>query len=599
MTLRNLTLLFLLSISTGLYAEVKVIARFDPSRVPLGTASSYVVEITESGAAQPSSEAIRSLLVPSISGITLRNGSTSSSQQTSIINGRADFSITRQITFDAISRSVGSYTIPSYTFEYKGTALTVPAATLTVVERSANAASATDDLVFLALDAPEKLYVGQTKPITLKLYVAESLNLRGYNSFEREADGFIVTGGPPEESTQSIEVANGRRYQVFSWPLEITPISAGKQDLGFYFDLSVVVPGQPSSRFGNSIFDDFFGRTERFSLYTKPTQVDVQPLPTREKPESFSGAIGQFNIEVSTDAESTRVGEPIMLSLKVSGQGNFDRIQGPELPESENWRSYPPESIFEAKGGDSLTGTKRFDYIFIPEKAGNLELPEVSFSFFDPDVADYVELTYPQISVKVAPSNQPRVPSVLPDNSEITATEASKPELIRELSSEDLLRTLDYQPKKGRNLTGNSISIPFILWLNGMFLVLFSTLTYFLNRRKQFIQSPEYAIVSHAKKELTATQQAVKSDDAEVFYSAAQKAVRLAATILFRRDLHSANAGELEQRFSDLKISETIVDQVRDLFEAADNQRFSGQTAPTDLSSARAQLKAILEALSK
>ena len=100
-------------------------------------------------------------------------------------------------------------------------------------------------------------------------------------------------------------------------------------------------------------------------------------------PKSFSGAIGQFNIGVNVDNKSTRVNEPIMLSLKLSGTGNFDRIQAPELLKTDDWRSYPPESNFEADPVNELRGTKRFDYIFVPEKSGTLTLPEVNFSFSD------------------------------------------------------------------------------------------------------------------------------------------------------------------------------------------------------------------------
>ena len=350
MRIRNLTVVLLLCAGTFLHAEIEVLARFEPSRIGIGSTTKYIVEVTDSDTnALSSAEQLNSLPIPFVNGVSFRNGRTSTSQKTSIINGRAEYSVTQQIILDAIPARTGSFTIPSYTLDYKGTRLQVPEAILTVVERSASAAPTTNELIFLTLEAPEELYVGQTKQVTLKLHVADNVRLGDY-LVEPDADGFIVTGGPPNEPAESVEVTNSRRYRVYSWPITITPISSGEQNLNFQSTLIAQFPGQRNTRrspFGRSIFDDFFGRTERVNVYTTPTEINVLPLPKEGQPESFSGAIGQFNIDVSTDSTSTRVNEPIMLSLKLSGRGNFSRIQSPSLSEVKGWRSYPPASAFE------------------------------------------------------------------------------------------------------------------------------------------------------------------------------------------------------------------------------------------------------------
>jgi hypothetical protein len=126
---------------------------------------------------------------------------------------------------------------------------------------------------------------------------------------------------------------------VLNWTVSITPIQTGAQDLNFQFTVSASLPGQNNrSRdplggrgFGSSLFDDFFTRSERFTLYTKPTTVEVLALPTVDKPASFTGAIGDFAMQVYTDRNQTQEGEPIMLSVEISGSGNFDRINGPTI----------------------------------------------------------------------------------------------------------------------------------------------------------------------------------------------------------------------------------------------------------------------------
>lgn len=597
---RQLLLALLIILTVDLHADTSVSSRFEPARIAVGGASRYIVEITDSATdAFALMEQITELPIPPVNGITLRNGHTSTSQQTSFINGRADYSITQQIIIDAIPADIGSYTIPSYAIDYNGKHLQVPATTLSVVKRSANAAPTANEQIFLTLEAPEQLYVGQAKPITLKLYFASDVRLGEY-IIERDADGFITSGGPPEEPIESIEIVNGRHYRVYSWTLVVTPISAGKQDLNFQSTLIAQLPSRQNVRnspFGNSIFDDLFGRTERLTVYTKPTQINVLPLPTEGQPKSFSGAVGQFNISVGADTESTRVNEPIMLSLKLSGQGNFDRIREPELPEAKGWRSYPPESVFEADDANKLKGAKRFDYIFVPEKAGTLKLPEVSFSFFDPNVEKYVELTSPAITIEVAPSHVPIAPKPVHSDSAVQNPTSPQTNLTKSLSSEELLLTLDYNPEKGRTLPTGSLSHPSFYWLNGSFLIALSIIGGICYLHTKTRQDEHYFLLKNAKQELKATLKKANNSNGPEFYTYASKAVRLATSIRMKQNLRSADPDELETKFKQLQLPETITQTTRTLFHTADQLRFSGQDQTINLPEARAQLKSILKAL--
>ncbi len=597
MHLRNAFLIFALFTTSTLLAEIRVNARFEPARVAAGGTSQYIVEIVETDdSKKPTAERITSLPIPSDGGLTLRNGHTSSSQSTRIINGVSEYSSIQQLIIDATASTPGSFTIPAYSFEYKGGRLQAPAATLTVVERSADASPTVDELIFLKTDAPEQLYVGQTTPITLKLFVSSSVQLRGMTPFERDADGFTVSD-QPEEYSESVEMANGRRYRVYSWPLTITPISAGSQDLDFQLTVSAQMPDQRNARnspFGGGMFDNIFGRSERFNIYTPSTQIDVRTLPSEGKPKSFSGAIGEFNMVVSTDSTSTRVEEPIMLSLKLSGSGNFDRIKGPEMAKTNDWRSYKPESTFEPNDSKPLKGVKRFDYVFIPETAGTLKLPEVKFSFFDPKTKEYVELSSPALTVKVAPSDRPAIAPTAAPTDDDSAPEIN---LTKALSSEELLITLDYRPKPGRSIETDLLSSSDFYGLNGAAFVALTTAGIVIYRRKCLHQNADYALAHKAKQALKVAVKESQSNDDAIFYRSAQEAIRLATSARMKRDLRSADFSELEALLKQSQISDTMIEQARALFNEADIHRFSGRTHSADLQRARTQLNTILKAL--
>ncbi len=597
MQLRNAFLIFALFTTSTLIAEIRVSARFEPARVAVGSTSQYIVEIVETDdSKKPAAERITSLPIPSEGGLTLRNGRTSNSQSTRITNGVSEYSITQQIIIEAVSQTAGNFTIPAYIFEYKGGRLQAPAATLNVVEGSADAAPTVDELIFLQANAPEQLYVGQTTSILLKLYVSSSVTLRGLNPLERRADGFTVSE-LPEESAESVEMFKGRRYRVYTWSLMITPISAGPQTLDFQLTVSAQMPDERNTRgsqFGGGLFDNFFGRSERFNLYTPPTQIDVRTLPTEGKPKSFSGAIGNFTMEVTSDSSSTRVEEPIMLSIKLSGSGNFDRIKGPEMPKTKGWRSYKPEFTFEPNDLQSLKGMKRFDYVFIPEKAGSLKLPEVKFSYFDPKTEKYVELSAPTISAEVTPSSRPVMTTAATLTEENSAPAIN---LSKALSPEELLNTLDYRPRKGRQIEKNLLSSPWFNYLNSAAFVVLTASGILIYRGKRLHQNAEYALAHQAKQALKVTVKEAQSNDAAVFYRSAQDAIRLAASVRVKRNLRSADFAELEVSFKQSQVTNEVIEQVRSLFNEADNHRFSGRIHSADLQQARTQLNTILKAL--
>lgn len=576
-------------------AAITVRAYFDPPKIALGDNARYVVEIEESSTqSMPSPERVTTLPVPTIRGLEFRNGRTSSSQQTRIINMQSEYAITQSLSIDAIPSEVTTYSIPEYTLDYKGTTYSVNSTRLEVVKRSAEAAPSANELIFLKADLPESLYLGQSIQIQLKLYISESVQLRGLNAYERRADGFTLSQKLPEETIERLETINGQRYRVVTWPLQLTPIRSGPQAIDFQFTVSAQLPqNQQSGRdlygrnspFGSSLFDNFFGQTEQFNIYTEPATIEVKSLPTEGKPSSFSGAIGDFDMQVFADSNETTVGEPIMLSIKLSGTGNFDRISGPRFPEDANWRHYKPESSFEAKDDYGLRGSKRFDYVFIPQNSGQLSLPGVRFGFFDPETKEYLELTSPPIEVTVAPSKTQvsAPPSVNQTKPNQPSSENSRSNNIPiAISPEAILFTLDYQPKPAKSIDGNPLRQKWFWGINGA-LVLVSITGYgFICKRRHYRNSPEFALRQSAKSEFRLTlktaRDAINRSDTDAFFRAAQQLIRLQLTIRTGRNLQAAGSAEIAGLLQRAGISDPAQSKLNALSKKADAQRFSGAT---------------------
>lgn len=595
----SIFLTLLLAGHSCLLAEVQITARFNPPRIALGDQAQYIVEITETdNSKQPEVEKIASLPIPQSEELKFRNGRTTSSRQTSIINGATEYRVTQNLIIDALPASTGKFVIPAFIFEYKGERFQVPAASLEVVERSADAGPTRAELIFLRAELPKKLYVGQHIPVELKLYIEESAQLRGLNSFDRSADGFTISE-LPEDYREAVEMENGRRYRTLTWPLTLTAIQTGDQELSFQFGLTVRLPGQDNRRdsfgrspFGGSLFDDFFSRPERINVYSEAASIEVLPLPEAGKPKSFSGAIGDFAMEVGADSDQATQGEPIMLTVEIKGRGNFERITGPDFPETAAWKHYDPEINFEASDASGLSGSQRFDYVFIPQESGKLKLPETRFSYFDPQQEEYIELTAPPIPVDVSPAkSSPVTAPVLPKPS----GQENELQLSKSLSGEEALLTLDYRPKPSRPVGRDILRSPLFIVGNILAGCLLAATAFLLHRRKKNCNDPGYALRVSSKQSLRAATAAYKaalsSGEADVFFKEGQIAIRHAATLRTGRPMQSAECSQIEA----LLPTEAAGD-CRAFFEIADAHRFGGSTEK-ELNEAAQKLERVLTAL--
>ncbi len=605
--LRHFLLAAALLLPVALPAAIEVTARFDPPRIALGDRSQYIVEISESsGGGIPQPERITRLPLPAVEGMTLRGGRVSTSQQTSIVNGVAEHRITQQLLFDAVPQTKRRFTVPAFALEYKGATLTVPAADLLVIDRNADAAPTVDELIFLEAGLPDTLYVGQSVEVPLTLYVSQQVELQDLGNFSREGDGFSVSD-LPAEAERGTTVRDGRRYITFRWPLKVTPLSAGSQAISFRFDVLARLPERPTSATAPSgplslgMLDEFFVRPQRFSLYTRDQPVEVRSLPAENRPDGFTGAIGDLGLRVFLDREETREGEPVMLSVIVSGKGNFDRIGAPQLGETDDWRRYPPEDHFEAGDALGLQGSKRFDFVLLPNRTGTLEVPGVEFAFFDPEIGDYIGLSSPALEVAVtsaaaAPATAAggTEPTGSPDGKDPTPPPASYDPLDRFLAVD-----FGYRPA-----AAPATSLLDSLWFpaaNGVALLAFGAVALTLWHRHHLARGSA-AIQHEASAELRKVRreadERAEAGDVAGFHAAAQKALRLAATRRIGRPFHAASHAELATALDSVNLPPATRSALAALARESDDLRFSGANPrAADLERSRQQLDQVLRAL--
>jgi len=137
----------------------------------------------------------------------------------------------------------------------------------------------------------------------------------------------------------------------------------------------------------------------------EPILIQVKPLPEKDKPQGFTGAVGQFEVEASLERGRFPANESGVLSIRIRGKGNLQWLTAPEISWPEGVEGFEPEVQDET---DKLTvpvsGSKLFRFPFSIGSPGKYILPSFEFSYFDPLAARYVRLQTPELPVQVDPA---------------------------------------------------------------------------------------------------------------------------------------------------------------------------------------------------
>ncbi len=364
-----------------------------------------------------------------VDGLAIRYAGPSESSVMRFRNG--SFSAERTITliYQVVPEKNGTFTIPAATVEADGKTYRTETVGLTVQPSTAtDAVNDPQTIGFAEIVVPKKTaYIGETIPVELRLYVDTRVRWQPVAMPEIEGEGFTKQK-LPEPTKEPTEVKNGREYDVLIFRTAITPSRAGKITLGpSEIPYNARVPRARRSgprslfdMFDDDVFGDpFFSSTQQMKAKAAVVEIAVKPLPIAGKPRDFSGAVGHFEFAAEGRPKQVKIGDPVTMTLRVTGRGNFDRMNAPALKDPAGWRTYPPSGAFEAKDEINYNGTKTFEFAVVPETQ-KTEMPVFQFSYFDPLAEKYVVLESERAPLTV----EGGTPPVAPPKVSVAATES-------------------------------------------------------------------------------------------------------------------------------------------------------------------------------
>ena len=271
--------------------------------------------------------------------------------------------------------------------------------------------SGKDLFVRIEMSKP-RVYEQQAVVCTIKLYTKYQIS-QFMPTIQPSFDGFLIEEIPVQPSLNKVETLNGERYmtailkQCILYPQQSgnLTISSGN------YDVSVVQFDTFRSIFGS------ISKPVEKSLKVTSNKATIHILPLPEpKPASFTGAVGKFN--VTTDlkpATGLKTYSAAIYRYVVSGTGNIKYIKAPEVKFPDQFDVYDPKTDVQVNdGAGDMSGKVVMDYTFIPQYAGEFEIPANEFSYFNPETGKYETVTVPARHLSVAkgegqPSNHYRM----------------------------------------------------------------------------------------------------------------------------------------------------------------------------------------------
>lgn len=366
---------------------------------------------------------------PQISDFQVLAGPTTSTMSsTNIINGKRTHTYQESFTYILLAKGEGKFTIPAASVNIDGDTYTSKSITIEVVKGGQSAESSSGngvngrdryptigekDIILSMTLSKDNVVKGEPVIATLKLLTrtnisgVEDIKFPSFNGFwsqEIEAPNNLEF----VRETYNGEIYSAallRKYMLL--PQQTGELSIEPAEM----ICAVQVRSSAPSR---SIFDDFFDnyQTLKKRIHTPKLKVTVRPLPSGA-PTSFTGGVGNYKLDVKLSRDSLSAHEAASLIVTVSGTGNLNLIEAPKVnfpPDFEVYDVKRSENISTTASGSS--GSKRFEYPFIPRSSGTFEIEPIEFSYYNVNANKYMTIKSEPQSIGVARGAESAAPVI-------------------------------------------------------------------------------------------------------------------------------------------------------------------------------------------
>lgn len=348
-----------------------------------------------------------------------QSGSMSS---TSIVNGKRTSTHQETYTYIVQALSEGTFTLPAATAtigkescstgefkievvsgEKRAQVATDPDAgnaAAATTDRSASAQVASGDIFLRLTVSKTQVVKGEPLVATLKLYTRvdvtgfEEVHFPTFNGFwSKETESAQNVQFERENVGGTIyNAAVLRRYMLI--PQRTGSVTIDPAEM--VCQIRVVGDSGPRSFF-DSFFDSY--QTVRRRLKTDPVRIQVKALP-EGAPAAFAGGVGDFKMNAVVSKQGLKAHEAASLVVTITGRGNISMLEAPRI-------NFPPDfEVYDLKttekiSADGTSGTKTFEFPFIPRSHGDFTIDPIRYAYYDIAKGRYETLSSEPLSISV------------------------------------------------------------------------------------------------------------------------------------------------------------------------------------------------------
>lgn len=319
--------------------------------------------------------------------------------------------------------------------------IVMPFALIAVAGVASAAQGAKDTRFFTVVSANEQdIYQDEGLLVRYDLYGSSVFQIRELLNDGAVDDCWMSDFSLPSKFETETVKRNGKKYaRVTIYKKMLFPFDAG----AFHFH-----PDQVSiNAWEKGLSSKDRQITQPKQLLLQPTGengedtlvFNVKPFPEDGRPDTFTGSSGQYHIKADYSTK-LNVNGFYTMTVKITGQGNIWAVDLPEIDFGRDWTMFDMStSVINRNLWDReiASGEKTFFFYLWPMRGGDLIVPSIKFSYFDPVYEEYRTIRTAKHGVRIIPDQTKALPE--------SASAEKGIVLLFDMSTS--MQALDFEPK--------------------------------------------------------------------------------------------------------------------------------------------------------
>lgn len=466
------------------------------------------------------------------------------------------------------ARKLGEFTIDPAFIKVRGKTYRTDPVKIKVVAQRSSAESRKRELIFLkALVDKREVYQGEPIFAKYRMYYRVGVGQHQFKE-EPEFQGFYKEEVDQNTISSKREILDNVEYNAADLrKMVLIPQKAGTYDAEL---VELVIPIQyPSGKRDYYGFPQYVNRDAE--LRTKFPTLKVKPLPTKGRPQNFSGAVGKYSMQAQISGEQVSTDGSISLKIRIEGQGNIKLVDLPKVEFPSAFEVFDPEIKERSTVGTyGMRGFKEIEYLLVPRYSGTYKIEPIEFSFFNPKTGSYKRLSSDPFEITVSgDAKAPLAGNSAGADAQEDVDFINKDILFIKTSSGPWLN-----PK--RRFLGSQ---GFWILLGLPLLIAAGMIVWWLRLRSELENRDSLRVQragKAAKKKLRKAQLALKNGDAELFYQELETAVYGFFSAKFSTGISQMSKDYLQEELQKSKADASQIEALMELLQKAEMARYTG-----------------------